>query len=179
MNATATLPTMRDLGTARDILDEFLLETDGEETKEISALWEQLEGQIDQKAERWALWIVDRAGDAKKLKEEEQRLAARRKTIENAVERSKAQLLYQLQRVGKTKVNGLLVTIGVQNNPPAVKCAVEPLAVFEGPQGDLFATRTEHVDYALNREAVLAAWKTNQPLPEGITVEVGQHVRIR
>jgi hypothetical protein len=177
MTATATL---RELGDAKEILDQFLLETEGEETPEIADLWEQLQGQTSEKVERWGLWILERNGDLKKLKEEEERITARRRAIENAIDRSKAELLHQLRRVGRDRVQGLVCTVAIQNNSqPAVNLLAEAEAFYATEEGRAFVKREEIVTYSLDRAAVLAAWEAKQPLPAAIDVRLGQHLRVR
>jgi hypothetical protein len=74
MTATATV-RLYDLAEAREILDEFLTETEGEVTPEIEALLEQLTGQVTEKVERVGLYIRELVATAAAVKEEEQRLA--------------------------------------------------------------------------------------------------------
>lgn len=173
------MTALRELAEARDILDAFLLEHEGEETPEIAALWEQLEGETTEKIERWGLWILDKSGDAKKLKEEESRVSARRKAIENAVERSKSELKLQMERLGKTKVNGLLATIAIQTNPPAVTSTLTDEQMQTLWQGGSEVIVQVPASYRVDRAIVLASEKQGAPIPEGIAVERGSHVRIR
>lgn len=175
---TATV-TLHELGDARRILDEWLLEAEGEETPEIGELWAKLDGQIEEKIERWALWILDRAADAKKLKDEEKRLADKRAALEHAVERSKAELLRCMESIGKPKINGLLATVAIQASPPAVKTALEGSVLWALEDCRPFVRREEVVRYTLDRAAVLAVHKLGDPLPPAIQVERGSHVRIR
>lgn len=177
MTAAARL-SLYDLGDEQDVLDSFLIETEGEETPEIAELWERLSGQIDEKVERWGLWLRGQQLQADLIKAEEDRLRARRKTIENAIERGKSALQMNMERLGRDKVKGKLLTVSIQKNPPAVACE-NPQSVFDGPQGDMFATREERVDFRLNRDAVLAAWKAGTALPAGIIVSQGQSLRLR
>ena len=176
----ATIPHLHELGEARRILDDFLLEADGEETAPIAELWGHLEGQIEEKVERWALWILDRAGDARKLKEEESRLQAKRHALENACERSKAELLHQLQALGKTKVTGLLATVAVQvNSQPSVTTPLEASELWAVGDAREYVTREEKIVYAFDRSRILAAWQRGQVLPASIHVERGFHIRVR
>lgn len=180
----ATLPTLRDLGNARDILDEFLIETEGEVTPELQELWDKLEGDTETKIERWALWIQDRVGKAKEIKDEEARLSARRKAIESACERSKAELKRQMERIGKAKVNGLLCSIAIQNNPPSVTCALtddQLRDAYYGVQGDDVGQFVREVpaSYRIDRDAVMTAHKAGDAIPAEIAITVGSHLRIR
>jgi hypothetical protein len=179
MTATAVKLTLHDLGDAQDILDNiFLAETEGEATLEIEQLMEMLQGQISDKVERWGLWIRGQQLQIELIKSEEDRLRSMRKTLENAVDRSKNALQVNMQRVQLDKVKGKLISVSIAKNPPAVTCE-NIQAVFEGPQGDLFATREERIDFRLNRDVVLEAWKAGQGLPPGVVVTQGSSIRLR
>jgi len=173
------LPTMRELNDVRDALDELLFENEGELTVDLEKAFEKIEGMIDTKLERWGLWILDRETDVVKLREEEKRIAARRKAIEHAVERSKAGLLMQMQRHERTKLSGLLITVSVATNPPSLagELAPETLSTLfeEGAPFVKFAPAT----FALDRRAAIEHHKAGQPLPDGLTVTRGISLRIK
>jgi len=171
-----------ELTEARDILDLFLAEEEGVETPEIAALFAELAGDIDEKVERTALWIKEKDAESAALKAEEQRLAARRKTIENRVDRTKRYLEYQLELLGRDKVNGLLVTVALQLNNPKL--------VGELSQDQLADLEVEHVDVLrgcvklipaarqLDRGQALLALKEGHAIA-GLSVERSRSLRIR
>jgi hypothetical protein len=178
--ATHTTVRLYELAAARDILDQFLAETDGEETPAIADLFAQLEGQVADKVEHTALWIREQEATAKAIREEEQRLAARRRAIENAVERTKSYLQAQMETLGRDKVHGLLCTVALQNNPPSVRGELDEqslrdLAVI---LPDVVKRVPETV--TLDRRAVLAYYKEHGATPdERLTVEQSRSLRIR
>jgi hypothetical protein len=177
--AVAPKLTLHDLGEAQDILDGmFLVETEGEYTPEIAQLDAWINDHVEEKVERWGLWIRGQSLQADLIKTEEERLRARRKAIENAIEHSKRALQANMERLGRDKVKGKLLTVAIQKNPPAVTCE-NIQAVYEGPQGDLFATREERIDFRLNRDVVLETWKAGQGLPPGVVVTQGSSIRLR
>src|SRR5687767_7822473 len=164
------MTALRELVDAKEVLDALVGEQDGELTPAIEAIWDQLQGDINEKAERWALWLLDRTADAKKLKDEEQRIASRRKAIEHAVERSKEELQRQLERAGKDKVNGLLCTVGLQNNVPSV---VEVVPTDEADFRNLYMlaptlVRRVPETYAWEKTAIKDAAKAGT-LPEEVS----------
>lgn len=171
--------TLHDLGEAQDVLDRFLLEFEGEQTPEIAELWDLLSGQIDEKVERYALWIRGQQGQADLIKVEEERLYARRKAIENGIKRGKENLQHHMERLGRDKVKGKLVTVAIQANAMAVKGDLSPEALEiiyrSGP------AIVKHVpeSYALDKAAALAAFKAGQTLPAGLSVEQSHSIRIR
>lgn len=106
-------------------------------TADIQLLWNLMEnGEIDDdtlinamqnsqeelsiKLEHYCMFIKNMEADAKAFKEEEQRLAARRKTLENTIERAKKAMQYAMDVAGEKKVKGKLFSISLQNNPASV-----------------------------------------------------------
>jgi hypothetical protein len=174
-----------ELAAARDILDEFLAETEGEVTPELQQLLDELEGDTKEKIERVALYIREQLALAGAVKVEEDRLAARRKSLERAADGLKAYLKMQMERIGAPKVTGLLCTVALQNNPPAVRCALtsdELLAHFVGAVTDSRLeqfVREVPASYRLDSRAVLDAFKAGHPIPTEVTIEQGTHLRIR
>ncbi|CAM3734543.1 siphovirus Gp157 family protein [Mesobacillus zeae] len=81
---------------------------------------QSIEEAIEDKAENMAKLIRCLEADAKAIKEEEQRLADRRKTIENRISNAKDYLQNQLEVAGLDKIKRPTVTISIQNNPPSV-----------------------------------------------------------
>lgn len=72
------------------------------------------------KLEGYCKWIRNMEADITALKEEEKRLAARRKSLENTIERAKSAMQYAMNVSGEKKIKSNLFTISIQNNPPKV-----------------------------------------------------------
>lgn len=92
--------------------------SNGEEGME--GILETLEDAIDNKLESIAKVIKTLEGEVTVYKQEEKRLADRRRSIENNIKRLKAYAEESLESVGKDKVKGELFTIAMQKNPPSV-----------------------------------------------------------
>lgn len=168
-----------ELSAAREILEDWLSEAEGEWTPEIEALLTELDGKADEKIERVALFIREQLADADRIKTEEQRLAARRKSREKAADSLKSYLQREMERLGKTSVNGLLCTVAFQNNPPSVRGDVSPFVLQDLLESkSLFVTEIP-ASFSLNRRAVIDAFKSGQPIPDGLVVEQGISLRIR
>lgn len=175
--------TLYEATAALQITDEWLEEFGGELTPELEAAIEQAEGDFATKAERVALKAKALEAEAKAIKEEEERLAARRKARENGAKSLKTYLGRMLEVAGKDKVNGTLVTIAFQNNPPSVQV---PEAIGTADLAELFeagAPGIEHIPatFAVNKRAVLEAWKEkgDAVLPTGWAVVQARSLRIR
>ncbi|MCP1359077.1 siphovirus Gp157 family protein [Aneurinibacillus migulanus] len=101
---------------------QSLLEAMQDEEQAVSLVdtLESIEEAIDAKVENIAKVIKTIDGEVKLLKEEEQRLASRRKALEARIDGLKQYTLSMLERAGLTKVKGALLTVGIRNNRPSV-----------------------------------------------------------
>jgi hypothetical protein len=177
MSANVTLYELADM---RDVLDTWFAETEGEVTVTLEELLAQLQGQANEKIERVALYIREQIATAEAIEAEAKRLQDRAQAKLNAASKLKDYLKIQMERLGVTKVNGLLCTVAIQrNSQPSVTTAREANELYALDDVRPFVKREEKVVYTLDRTAILAAWKANQPLPEAIVVDLGSHVRIR
>lgn len=86
-----------------------------------------IEDNIEIKAESMAKLVKGIDGDVVALKEEENRLAKRRKALENKQTNIKLYLKNQLKVMGIDKVKTPLFTVALQNNPPSVNILNEDL----------------------------------------------------
>lgn len=192
MTATALVSErLVDIGDAREIIEEWLAETEGEFTPEIEALWNALTGREREKIENLALVIREISAradmiDAHPIVQDGKRLMARAKSLRNKVEWLKDSVLKPHvekfgtpNKGGNPEMRGVLVTVALQNNSQPTVACVQPQLVHQGETGGQFVERVEHVEYILRRDAIIAAWKAKQPLPDAITVMQGTHVRIR
>ena len=170
-----------EISEAREILETWLAESEGELTPELEEMLNALDGQADEKIERVGLFIRERAAEAKAVREERDRLDSLMRRDERAVESLKNYVKAQMQRLGKTKVNGLLATVAIQqNSQPSVTTALGPEELYALDEtARPFVKREEKVVYTLDRDAVLAAWKSELPIPTAIVVDRGSHIRVR
>ena len=104
------------LDLADDLEPEVLVDT-------LQAIQES----VEEKAENIAKLVRSFEANAKLIKEEEDRLAAKRKTIENQVAYLKKYLFEQLESMNIQKIKRPLFTIGIQANPPGVEVLDESL----------------------------------------------------
>lgn len=81
---------------------------------------EGIEGEIEAKADNYAVIINELKADAEKIRNEEKRLADRRRSIENRVEYLKATLEGAMITTGKLKFKTPFYSFGIQKNPPTV-----------------------------------------------------------
>lgn len=171
--------TLHDLGYARDVLDEWLEEAEGEQTPELEQLMAELEQKTDEKIVNVALYIREQLATAVAIEDEIDRLAARAKARKNAADRLKRYLEAWMVRLEKAKIVDARCTVALQKNSPSVKgeLPVEILAgLYRGADG---IVRYKPATYELDRRAALELHKRGGELPDGLTVEQSSSLRIR
>lgn len=156
----------------------------GELPPELAELCDAVEQGLADKAEAVALYIRELESSAAAVQAEEERLAARRRHYERAAKGLKGYLLMQLQRADIPKIEGKLITVTRQKSPPSVRGSLSQaqmakLASVTGGMPDDVLVVTIPESYRLDGKAIVAAWKAGQPIPDGITVEQTEHLRIR
>lgn len=124
---------------------------------------------VEDKAENIAKLVRSFESDAKTIKAEEERLAAKRKTLENQVSYLKKYLFEQLDAMGIQKIKRPLFTIAIQANPPSVDVIDESLIPddFWIPLGS-----------KLDKTSILLLLKTGEMVP-GATIKKSRGLRIR
>ena len=81
---------------------------------------EALGGELEAKADGYARVMRQMDADAKAIKAEEERLANRRKSLENRSAALKSRLQQMMEITGKVKFKTELFSFGIQKNPAAV-----------------------------------------------------------
>lgn len=92
-----------------------------EEFDELLKQMEGLEEEFEDKAEAYARICVNLTAQAKAIKDEEDRLYARRVALENNVKRLKESLNNGMVLFGKRKVPTSIGNWSIQRNPPSVR----------------------------------------------------------
>jgi len=128
-----------------------------------------LQDAIEDKAENIAKLIKNLEADAKIIKEEEQRLAERRRAIEAKVDKLKMYLQEQLEIAGLQKVKRPTITVSIQANPPSVD-VIDEKAI----PNDFLIPQAPKVD----KRSILERLKKGESVP-GVTLKQTKGVRIR
>ena len=81
---------------------------------------EGIDGELEAKADGYARVMRQMDADAKAIKAEEERLANRRKSLENRSAALKSRLQQMMEITGKVKFKTELFSFGIQKNPAAV-----------------------------------------------------------
>ncbi|MFL5909455.1 MAG: siphovirus Gp157 family protein [Gaiellaceae bacterium] len=183
MTAVAsTTVKLYELVTARDILDQFLVEEEGEETPPIAALFEQLEGDLATKGEHVAKWIREKEREIDALETEEQWLAKKRRARKNAIASSKEYFLGLLVQLGRKELGTATAKLCRQHGAPAlVGELTEPQLVgLIAGENDAIAACVKRIPatFVLDRKKALELVKGGTTI-EGLAIETREHIRIR
>lgn len=152
----------------QELLEDIDL-ADGELDDDLEARLDQLGGDLTDKVEALAVVVRTLEAEGKELREEELRIAKRRKAREARAERLLGYLGACLRVSGQRKVSGKLFTVTIQKNPAALRLLV--------PEDQVPAewTRTKvEVDKAGIKAAIAAG-----TVVEFAVVEQTEGVRIR
>jgi Siphovirus Gp157 len=124
---------------------------------------------VEEKAENIAKLIRSFEADAKTIKAEEERLAAKRKTIENQIAYLKKYLFEQLETMGIEKIKRPFFTISLQANPPGVDVI---------NSGEIPAEYWNFPDPVLDKKKILSLLKIGEIIP-GAAIRKSKGLRIR
>ena len=127
-------------------------------------------GDLQHAYDGYAKLMRNLAAEAEAMREEEKRLAAKRKAIENGIDRLKQAIYTAMTITGQTKVKTSIGTWGIQKNPYSVKVynASKVPERFLIPQPP-----------TIDRAAILAEFKETGEVLDGVEIAQGEGVRFR
>lgn len=123
---------------------------------------------FETKCENIAKWNKALSLEAESIKLEEQRLAKRRKALENRVENNKSYMEGMMKLTGKTKFNTPLFSFNISKNAPTLKISEEA----EIPQEFIKVTT------AIDKRELLTAIKNGLSI-EGVEITQSESLKIR
>jgi hypothetical protein len=149
---------------------QLLLEK-AEEVEDLFSLTDTLEAieeSIQDKSENIVKLIRNWESDIFAIREEEKRLADRRKSLENKTSFLKEYLQYNLEQAGMDKIKRPTFSLSIQNNPPSCEVLDESLipSHYMIPQ------------YKVDKKSLLSVLKEGQEVP-GVTIKQSKSLRIR
>ena len=142
---------------------------DPEEQKAFMDTLEGLVGEIEIKADSYAVVIAELKAQQDKINTEIERLARIESAIESNINRMKTRIKETMEAMGKTEIKTDLHTFKIQNNG-----GVQPLMIT-GEVPDNFKKVVLENDNAKIRDAL----KAGEDLPFAHLEERGTHLRIR
>ncbi|MBV1816900.1 siphovirus Gp157 family protein [Clostridium cochlearium] len=128
----------------------------------------KINDELDVKLENIAKLIKSIEVDVKGFKEEEKRLANRRKSSENRITNLKEYVKGAMRAVGLKKIKGRVFTLGIQRNAPSVEITKE----------ESIPEKYFILEKKLVKKDILAALKEGKEVP-GATIKQTESLRIR
>ena len=147
---------------------EYLLEN-GEDSEELAAVLNSLGEEIEDKAENIAKLIKNYESDINAFKEEEKRIAERRRTLENDVKRLKEYLFNNMKLTGKTKFKRGTFSFNIAKNPPSVEIT----------NADMISSDYKTYSEVIDKKAILQDLKNGKDVQGAILVTDKESLRIR
>ncbi len=132
---------------------------------------QSIEGAIEEKATNIVKFIRSMEFDVDAIKTEEKRLADRRRAVENRIQGIKDYIKAQMEKAGLDKIKTPILTIALQNNPPAVN-------IIEQDKIPASYITIVPEQYIPNKKAICDALKAGQSVP-GCELTQGKSLRIR
>ena len=146
---------------------EYLLENE-EDNEELKAVLDNLSEEIEDKAENIAKLIKNYEADIKAFKKEEERIAAKRRSLENNNKRLKKYLEDNMKMTKKTKFKKGTFSFYIANNKPSVEIT----------NADIISSDYKVLTETLNKEAILQDLKDGKDV-QGAILKQSESLRIR
>lgn len=162
-----TVKALYELAPEYAALEDELDAAGGEISPELMARFDAIAGELKDKLSACAFMIRNRQAESDKHAEEAKRQANRAAVLNRSAASLKQYVEYCLDMAGLAKIEGVVRLQA--NGQVSVAFDGEPEKLPEG---------FRRVIFGLDRDAALAAHAAGQPLPEGVRVERGRHVRI-
>lgn len=159
---------------------ESLIDDDEQELDEQALMdtWEGLEGEVNEKVEKWLRVIKNREADIAARKKAIEELSAKNTRDQKAIDRMKATLLQVLNLLKKQKAGTALLSCSVANNGGKI-----PLVWADGIKEDPTLLpekwRTKVETWKANTDEIRAALEEGEQIPGVELGERGQHLNIR
>lgn len=166
-------PVLRlyEIPDAYERIEDALIEAGGIMSDELEAELNALDGAFEDKVERICRIIRSNDATAKALKEEEDRLYARKLAHENTSKRLKKYLKDNMDALGRLKVSAGIFKVAIQRNSQS---SIRWTGTTEEIPAGL---RRVTIEFSPSKAQELL--DAGEELPEGVVVEHGSHLRVR
>ena len=139
-----------------------------EDKEEVGKYLDLIEDEFNQKAENTVKVIKNIGADIKALRDEEKRLAQKRKSLQSNQDWLKFYLQNNMERLGDKKIKAGIFNINIQKNPPSVNIKNEELIA-----DDYFITERK-----LDKKKLKEDLKDGKEI-DGAELTQGESLRIR
>ena len=104
-----------------EITDAYLSLDEAEKTEDVIKVLDGIKDEFDKKAENTVKVIRNFEADIQALRDEEKRLADKRRSLEKKKEDLKEYLYFNMERLNLQKINAGIFDINIQKNPQSIK----------------------------------------------------------
>ena len=104
-----------------EITDAYLSLDEAEKTEDVIKVLDGIKDEFDKKAENTVKVIRNFEADIQALRDEEKRLADKRRSLEKKKEDLKEYLYFNMERLNLRKINAGIFDINIQKNPQSIK----------------------------------------------------------
>ena len=140
----------------------------GEDTEELESVLNNLNDEIEDKAENIAKLIKNYEADIEAFKTEEKRIAERRRTLENIVKRLKEYLFNNMKLTNKTKFKKGTFSFNIVKNPPSAEIT----------NADIISSDYKVLTETIDKKAILTDLKKGKDV-QGAILKQSESLRIR
>lgn len=144
---------------------------EGATPEEMELTLENIEDEIENKADSYAVIIKTLEAHKKMLAEEEKRLYSKRKNLEGNIDRLKRNLENSMELVGKKKFKTDKFSFGIQKNPMSANI------VDESKVPEKYKKIIEAIN--IDKKSMVADFKDNGELIDGVEFIQTESLRIR
>lgn len=152
-------------------IGDTLAENGGEITPEIEAQLRDLEGTFEEKVERILLYAQNLKASAEAATKEADRLAVLARGRASIADRLRQYVKAQMEALNRPKIETARIVARIQKNS-------RPSVSFVGELAELPSEFIRTV-VAFNAEAAYEVFKAGGPLPAGVSVVQGTHLRVQ
>lgn len=161
---------LHEIPEAYRLVEARIEEAEGELSPELEQALDTIEGALEDKVDAIGVLATEAKGRAAFFAEEAKRLAERSRVESNRADNLREYLKKTLEAMGREKVQGKRFTVRIQRNGI-------PSITFDVP-AERLPEPFRILTYVPDRDAVKAAWKAGETLPDGVSVVLGRHLRI-
>lgn len=104
-----------------EITDAYLSLDEAEKTEDVIKVLDGIKDEFDKKAENTVKVIRNFEADIQALRDEEKRLADKRRSLEKKKKDLKEYLYFNMERMQVRKINAGIFDINIQKNPQSIK----------------------------------------------------------
>ena len=163
--------TLYELKQAEQSILDLIDESNGEISPEFERRLDELAANINDKLNSYGFLLQQWSGQEAMVAAEIQRLQTHQRKFAEAARRLKDNLKQTMETTGTRKLSSPFFTASICKN-------IMPTTTYEGNIEDL-PDWAKRITVEIDKKAIALKAKAGEPLPSGVTVEHGTHLRIK